>query len=213
MVCLICVRGITDSWADFQIAWCGPCIGGMTRQQQSHPKTPYLTVELVSAGWRRFQSVPVYATEDSNGRHRMLKYTPEHMHCLATIHGALAPPNTGVLAIQTSATNTQVTFPRDSPPPPLRSPLNTFFFFFFHIVFLYTTAIDCSGLKAVALVDGHVSLGLHQNHSCIHSASNAASVECLSQFIHCLDTLHASGSMGTYSPPCRSSQCCKETTI
>jgi len=52
--------------------------------------------------------VPVYATEDSNGRHRMLKYTPEHMHCLATIHGALAPPNTGVLAIQTSTGNQQV---------------------------------------------------------------------------------------------------------
>jgi len=52
--------------------------------------------------------VPVYATEDSNGRHRMLKYTPEHMHCLATIYGALAPPNTGVLAIQTSTGNQQV---------------------------------------------------------------------------------------------------------
>ena len=49
--------------------------------------------------------MPVYATEDSNGRHRMLK----HMHCLATIHGALAPPNTGVLAIQTSTSNQQVT--------------------------------------------------------------------------------------------------------
>ncbi len=44
----------------------------------------------------------------SNGRHRMLKYTPEHMHCLATIYGALAPPNTGVLAIQTSTGNQQV---------------------------------------------------------------------------------------------------------
>ena len=41
----------------------------------------------------------------------MLKYTPEHMHCLATIHGALAPPNTGVLAIQTSTSNQQVTAP------------------------------------------------------------------------------------------------------
>ena len=52
--------------------------------------------------------MPVYAVEDSNGRHRMLKYTPEHMHCLATIHAALAPPNTGVLAIQTSTANAQV---------------------------------------------------------------------------------------------------------
>ena len=60
------------------------------------------------AGWRRLQSIPVYATEDANGRHRMLKYTPEHMHCLATIYGANAPPNTGVLAIQTSTANQQV---------------------------------------------------------------------------------------------------------
>ena len=54
---------------------------------------------LCHAGWRRFQSLPVFATEDANGRHRMLKYTPEHMHCLAAVWGPLAPPNTGVIAI------------------------------------------------------------------------------------------------------------------
>ena len=149
-----------------------------------------------SVGWRRFQSIPVYATEDANGRHRclvsaftqlsefhvyrisgvlgpslglvkwhvmwispasyfsllmpirgasallktdsrplqwvptegmhcrgrtqsgarlkmllacrMLKYSPEHMHCLANIYGALAPPNTGILAVQSSAANQKV---------------------------------------------------------------------------------------------------------
>ncbi|BDA50761.1 probable pre-rRNA-processing protein TSR1 homolog at N-terminal half [Coccomyxa sp. Obi] len=45
---------------------------------------------IFSIGWRRFQ---------------MLKYSPEHMHCLANIYGALAPPNTGVLAVQSTAAN------------------------------------------------------------------------------------------------------------
>lgn len=70
--------------------------------------TENLATTILTAGWRRFQSMPVYATEDANGRHRMLKYTPEHMHCLATIYGAMAPPNTGVLAIQTNTSNQQV---------------------------------------------------------------------------------------------------------
>jgi 40S ribosome biogenesis protein Tsr1 and BMS1 C-terminal len=54
-----------------------------------------LKSDTIAAGWRRFQAVPVYATEDANGRLRALKYTPEHMHCSALVWGALAPPNTG----------------------------------------------------------------------------------------------------------------------
>uniref|UniRef100_A0A803LZZ4 Bms1-type G domain-containing protein n=1 Tax=Chenopodium quinoa TaxID=63459 RepID=A0A803LZZ4_CHEQI len=64
---------------------------------------------IVSMGWRRYQTIPVYAIEDRDGRVRMLKYTPEHMHCLAMFYGPLAPPNTGVVAVQ-NLTNNQSSF-------------------------------------------------------------------------------------------------------
>ncbi|CAH9070002.1 unnamed protein product [Cuscuta epithymum] len=60
---------------------------------------------IVSMGWRRYQTTPVYAIEDLNGRCRMLKYTPEHMHCLAMFWGPLAPPRTGMIAVQKLSNN------------------------------------------------------------------------------------------------------------
>ena len=49
---------------------------------------------MFSMGWRRFQSLPVFATEDANGRLRYdLRLLPESrlvlMHCHSAAHAAV----------------------------------------------------------------------------------------------------------------------------
>ncbi|XP_050073553.1 ribosome biogenesis protein BMS1 homolog [Anopheles maculipalpis] len=58
---------------------------------------------IISLGWRRFQTVPIYAKVEDDFKHRYLKYTPNHVTCSMSFWGPITPQNTGLMAIQTVA--------------------------------------------------------------------------------------------------------------
>lgn len=56
---------------------------------------------LVSAGWRRYQTVPTFSLEDrGEKRMRYLKYTLEHAHCHMTVYGPMVPPGSGIMVFR-----------------------------------------------------------------------------------------------------------------
>lgn len=62
---------------------------------------------IISLGWRRFQTVPIYSKIEDNLKMRYLKYTPNHVTCTMTFFGPITPQNTGFLAIQSVSQNTE----------------------------------------------------------------------------------------------------------
>jgi ribosome biogenesis protein BMS1 len=55
---------------------------------------------ILSIGWRKFQTTPIYCMEDKNHKLRMIKYTPKFGACFAVAYGPLLPINVAVVAIQ-----------------------------------------------------------------------------------------------------------------
>ncbi|EGR32753.1 hypothetical protein IMG5_071660 [Ichthyophthirius multifiliis] len=55
---------------------------------------------VFSIGWRRYQSIPYYVSQDNDTRLRYLKYTPQHDFCYAILYGNFAPQGTGFICTQ-----------------------------------------------------------------------------------------------------------------
>ena len=55
---------------------------------------------IISSGFRRFQTIPVFVTKDANDRMRYLKYTPQWDYTFMVVYGPYIQQNTGIVAMQ-----------------------------------------------------------------------------------------------------------------
>ncbi|GFR33485.1 ribosome biogenesis protein BMS1 homolog [Trichonephila clavata] len=55
---------------------------------------------ILSIGWRRIQTAPVYYTVEHNLRCRYLKYTPQNLHCMAAFWGPITQQKAGIVGVQ-----------------------------------------------------------------------------------------------------------------
>ena len=55
---------------------------------------------ILSIGWRKFQTTPIFCIEEKNHRLRMIKYTPKYESCYAVCWGPLMPINVACVAFQ-----------------------------------------------------------------------------------------------------------------
>lgn len=63
---------------------------------------------IMSLGWRRFQTIPLYSKLEDDLKYRYLKYTPEHLACNAHFWGPITPQGSGFLAMQTVDSNPEI---------------------------------------------------------------------------------------------------------
>ena len=55
---------------------------------------------IVTIGWRRFQTIPIFFNEERGGKLRYMKYMPDFLTCYTTFYGPPPANNIGVTAFQ-----------------------------------------------------------------------------------------------------------------
>ncbi|KAK9873822.1 hypothetical protein WA026_002180 [Henosepilachna vigintioctopunctata] len=63
---------------------------------------------ILSLGWRRFQTIPMFSKLEDDLKFRYLKYTPQHLGCNAHFWGPITPQGTGFVALQSVDSNPEI---------------------------------------------------------------------------------------------------------